>query len=150
MDRQFRLLRQDFLAKLKDDVKDCLTDGNNQRRLFMDPKFFGFNYEKGLKHPMLLFTAKIPAWLVEKKKGMSYNEVEDFFRNGFGKSICDDTSLFVFCNKLERFKWDYCLVGHPARADINRNFINNFMRYNQIQFGLVVSNHPSYNNPLTN
>ena len=93
LDRQFRLMREDLVGTVKDELKDEFQiKAHQRRRLLPDPFIVGF----GMKpEPHVIVRVSIPSRLQQRIQSMKNSEASEFFEKGPGKRILQHGTLVM-------------------------------------------------------
>jgi hypothetical protein len=93
LDRQFRLMREDLVGTVKDELKDEFQiKAHQRRRLLPDPFIVGF----GMKpEPHVIVRVSIPSRLQQRIQSMKNPEASEFFEKGPGKRILQHGTLVM-------------------------------------------------------
>jgi hypothetical protein len=93
LDRQFRLMREDLLGTVKEELQTEFAIGTHQRRrLLPEPRIIDF----GMKpEPHVVVRISIPNRLQQRIKSMKNPEATDFFEKGPGKRVLQKGTLVL-------------------------------------------------------
>jgi hypothetical protein len=115
LNRQFRLLREDMLAPMKEEMKTELElPPNKQRRVFGAPEIVDIVLEP---RACLLVRVGIPLALRERLKGMKRNDLCNFFEES-GRRVLGKESMVVFLQKNDSTGHVVQAVGLVVRRDV--------------------------------
>ena len=94
LDRQFRLMREDLVGSLREELKEELAEGPSAyRRLYRTPALKGLECSRD--GPYIRLSVPLPPRLVSRVRGMSKAEARDFFHNGPGRRVLGTDTLVV-------------------------------------------------------
>ena len=115
LNRQFRLLREDMLAPMKEEMKTELElPQNKQRRIFSSPEIVEVVLEP---RACFLVNVEIPPALRARLKDMKKNEISIFFEEA-GKRVLGKESMVVFLRKNDGTGHVVQAVGLVVRRDV--------------------------------
>jgi hypothetical protein len=99
LDRQFRLMREDLIGTVKEELKAEFSMATNQRRRMLpDPHIVDF----GMKpEPHVVIRVSIPYRLEQRIKSMKNPEASKFFDEGPGKRILQKGTLVLLVDASE-------------------------------------------------
>lgn len=107
LDRQFRLMREDLVGTVKQELKDEFhIPARQRRRLLPDPLVIGF----GMKpEPHVIIRVSIPSQVQQRIQSMKNSEASEFFEKGPGKRILQHGTLVMLVH-------DATTPGHKSRT----------------------------------
>ena len=93
LDRHFRLMREDLLGSLREELAEELSGGPGKfRRIFQAPRLVGIDSSS---QPCVLLTVPVPLRLRARVKKMSPNQAREFFHNGAGRRVLGQGTLVL-------------------------------------------------------
>ena len=93
LDRQFRLMREDLLGTVKEELADeWKMPVHKQRRLLPTPSIIGFGTKP---EPHVVIRVPLPMRLLHRVHAMKNNAANEFFEKGPGKRILNKGTLVV-------------------------------------------------------
>lgn len=115
LERQFRLLREDMLAPMKEEMKTELElPQNKQRRVFNAPELVDVVLEP---RACLLVRVGVPPLLRGRLKSMKPKEISAFFEEGGGRRVLGKESMVAFIGKDKASGHEVKAVGLVVRRD---------------------------------
>jgi len=97
LDRQFRLLREDLVGTVRDNLQEELKNQESARfRLFSSPSVIDFDLKP---EPHIVVSVSMSMHLAGRVKRLKPKEAHDFFENGPGRRVFGQHSLVVLVNK---------------------------------------------------
>ena len=110
LDRQFRLLREDMIAPMKEEIKEEMSKAiGNRKRVFFNPHAIGIEFKP---KPCILIRIDVPSMLRGRMKSMSKKQREIFMSETCRRILGRD-SMVLFCDDNAKVKY----VGVVTRRD---------------------------------
>ena len=114
LDRQFRLMREDLLGTVKEELMaEFCIKASQRRRVFPEPMVVAFGMQP---EPHLIVRVSLPTRIQKRIQSMKNPAAQDFFESGPGKRVLQKGTLVVLVHnkaqgKLTKKEQNLCLLA---------------------------------------